>query len=410
MEKNVSEEVVREKFQRLTQVLDERSRRVWAATEAKAIGHGGISIVNRATGLARTTIMRGIEELSGTASGGLVLPQGRIRQTGGGRKSITENFPQITEALESLIEPTRGDPMSPLRWTCKSTRRLADELSRQGFKICARKVSGLLRSLDYSLQANRKTREGIDHPDRNAQFEYISGTIEKYHRTKQPVISVDTKKKELIGDFSNVGKEYRKKGKPEETRTHDFPDKELGKAIPYGVYDLESNEGWVSIGVNHDTARFAANSILTWWEEMGQRKFPNATRIFITADAGGSNGWRTRLWKVALQEIANTMDMNITVSHFPPGTSKWNKIEHRLFSFITQNWRGKPLHDLQTVVNLISNTTTSKGLVVKSAVDSNYYEKGIKVSDEELGRVNLTCHKFHGEWNYTIRKKRNSKM
>ena len=266
-------------------------------------------------------------------------------------------------------------------------------------------MAELLHKLDYSLQANRKTREGINHPDRNAQFEYIYENVRKFLRSGQPVVSVDTKKKELIGDFSNVGKEYRKKGSPVETRMHDFPDKQLGKAIPYGVYDIESNEGWVNIGINHDTARFAVNSIRRWWYEMGQHRFPNATRLLITADAGGSNGWRTRLWKVALQELANEIELNLTVSHFPPGTSKWNKIEHRLFSFITQNWRGKPLYDLQTVVNLISSTTTRAGLTVKSAVDENYYEKGIKVSDQELERINLKRHDFHGEWNYTIRKK-----
>ena len=264
----------------------------------------------------------------------------------------------------------------------------------------------MLHQLDYSLQANRKTREGINHPDRNAQFEYIYESVRKFHRSGQPVVSVDTKKKELLGDFSNVGKEYRKKGSPVETRMHDFPDKQLGKAIPYGVYDIGSNEGWVSVGVNHDTARFAANSILRWWQQMGQHRFPRATRLLITADAGGSNGWRTRLWKVALQELANEIELNLTVSHFPPGTSKWNKIEHRLFSFITQNWRGKPLYDLQTVVNLISSTTTRAGLTVKSAVDDTYYEKGIKVSDQELERINLKRHDFHGEWNYTIQRKR----
>lgn len=396
------------KYFALQQVLDERARRLWAATEARALGFGGVSLVANQTGLARSTIHRGLGELEQIESGNYfdIAQLDRIRKPGAGRKPLIEIYPGIAETLESLIEPTRGDPESPLRWTCKSTRRLAKELTRQGYPVSPRKVAALLCQMGYSLQANRKTREGINHPDRNAQFEYIYESIRKFNRSGQPVISVDTKKKELIGDFSNVGKEYRKKGEPVETRMHDFPDKKLGKAIPYGVYDIESNEGWVNIGINHDTAQFAVNSICKWWQEMGQHRFPRSTRLLITADAGGSNGWRTRLWKVALQELANEIDLNLTVNHFPPGTSKWNKIEHRLFSFITQNWRGKPLYDLQTVVNLISSTTTRAGLIVKSAIDNNYYEKGIKVSDEELEQVKLKQHEFHGEWNYTIRRKR----
>lgn len=397
---------VRSKFESLKTILNERARRLWAASEARELGWGGIAIVETATGISHSTIRKGIRQLTAQAPGE-PLSANRSRRQGAGRKGILHYDPEIAEALESLIDPlTRGDPESPLRWTCKSTRRLADELTEMQHQISPRKVAQLLGQLDYSLQANRKTREGINHPDRNAQFEYIYQSIQKFHRAGQPVISVDTKKKELIGDFSNVGKEYRKKGSPIETRMHDFPDKQLGKAIPYGVYDIESNEGWVNVGINHDTAQFAANSILRWWQEMGQRRFPRATRLLITADAGGSNGWRTRLWKVALQELANEIDLNLTVNHFPPGTSKWNKIEHRLFSFITQNWRGKPLYNLQTVVNLISRTTTRAGLIVKSAVDDTYYEKGIKVSDQELERINLKRHVFHGEWNYTIRRKR----
>ena len=397
---------IRVKYESLKSVLNERARRLWAATEARELGWGGISIVGAAIGMSHTTIRKGIRQLSKQSQSNL-LPVNRSRQEGGGRKGILHYDPQIADALESLIDPhTRGDPESPLRWTCKSTRRLATELTRKRHRVSPRKVAQLLGQLDYSLQANRKTREGINHPDRNAQFEYIYENVNKFLRSGQPVISVDTKKKELLGDFSNVGKEYSKKGLPVETRMHDFPDKQLGKAIPYGVYDIESNEGWVNIGINHDTARFAANSILRWWQEMGHCRFPKATRLLITADAGGSNGWRTRLWKVALQELANEIDLNLTVTHFPPGTSKWNKIEHRLFSFITQNWRGKPLYDLQTVVNLISSTTTQAGLVVKSAIDETYYEKGIKVSDRELERVSLRRHDFHGEWNYTIRRKR----
>ena len=397
---------VKSKFASLKSILNERARRLWAASEARELGWGGIDVVQTATGISHSTIRKGIRQLT-EQSKSEPLPLNRSRRKGGGRKGILHYDPKIAEALESLIDPvTRGDPESPLRWTCKSTRHLADELTEKQHQISPRKVAELLHQLGYSLQANRKTREGINHPDRNAQFEYIYESIRKFHRSGQPVISVDTKKKELIGDFSNVGKEYRKKGFPVETRMHDFADKQLGKAIPYGVYDIESNEGWVSVGLNHDTAQFAANSILRWWQQMGQHRFPRATRLLITADAGGSNGWRTRLWKVALQQLADEIDLNLTVSHFPPGTSKWNKIEHRLFSFVTQNWRGKPLYDLQTVVNLISSTTTRAGLTVKSAVDDTYYEKGIKVSDQELERINLKRHDFHGEWNYTIRRKR----
>lgn len=399
---------VGDKYFVLQKVLGERARRLWAATEAKTFGFGGVSLVANQTGLARSTIYRGLDELKQIEADCYadIAELGCDRRPGAGRKSIVEVYPGISEALESLIEPVRGDPESSLRWTCKSTRRLAEELTTQGYCVSPRKVAALLYEMEYSLQANRKTREGINHPDRNSQFEYIYQSIKKFHRSAQPVISVDTKKKELLGDFSNKGKEYRKKGCPVETRTHDFPDKELGKAIPYGVYDIESNEGWVNVGINHDTAQFAVNSIRRWWQEMGQYRFPKASRLLITADAGGSNGWRTRLWKVSLQELAKEIDMNLTVSHFPPGTSKWNKIEHRLFSFITQNWRGKPLYNLQAVVNLISNTTTKAGLVVKSAVDNTFYEKGIKVSDQELTRVAISRHKFHGEWNYTIRRKR----
>jgi hypothetical protein len=396
---------VKTKFESLKNILSERARRLWAASEARELGWGGITIVETATGISHTTIRKGIRQLAEQPQEKR-LPVDRSRCEGAGRKGILFYDPNIADALVSLIEPvTRGDPESPLRWTCKSTRRLATELTKMQHQISPRKVAQLLHQLGYSLQANRKTREGMNHPDRNAQFEYIYESVKKFNRSGQPVISVDTKKKELIGDFSNVGKEYRKKGEPVETRMHDFPDKQLGKAIPYGVYDIESNEGWVNIGINHDTAQFAVNSIRRWWQEMGQHRFPRATRLLITADAGGSNGWRTRLWKVALQELANEIDLNLTVHHFPPGTSKWNKIEHRLFSFITQNWRGKPLYDLQTVVNLISSTTTKAGLIVKSAIDDNYYEKGIKVSDKELEQVKLKRHEFHGEWNYTIKRK-----
>ncbi len=396
---------VANKYLALKDALNERARRLWAATEAISLGRDGITCVSKATGIARSTIRRGIEELA-DESKSETPRSSRIRLPGGGRKKVVDTYPGIEQKLESLIEPVRGDPMTPLRWTCKSTRRLSEELGKQGYPVSPRKVSTLLRDLDYSLQANRKMREGINHPDRNEQFEYIYDTIAKFHRSHQPVISVDTKKKELLGDFSNSGREYRKKGEYISTRTHDFMDKELGKAVPYGVYDINSNEGWVSVGVSGDTSRFAANTILKWWSEMGHRRFPKASRIYITADAGGSNGWRTRLWKIAVQELATKTGLNVTVSHFPPGTSKWNKIEHRLFSFITQNWRGKPLYDLGTVVNLISSTTTQAGLTVRSCVDKRHYETGIKVTDAELAAIRLRRHAFHGEWNYTIKAKR----
>ena len=408
MDRRSSVAVIQKKYRMLSAALDEKTRRLWAASEATSVGWGGVSIVSKATGLAHTTIRRGVRDLEGVASStDKIVGSSRVRRAGAGRKNIVESNPQICETLESLIEPaTRGDPESALKWTCKSTRRLSAELNQQGHSIGPTRVRALLHELDYSLQANRKTREGIDHPDRDAQFSYINEKVKKFLRSGQPAISVDTKKKELVGDFSNAGREYRKKGSAVETRMHDFVDKALGKAIPYGIYDIESNEGWVTIGVNHDTAQFAANSIRRWWTEMGQDRFPRATRLLITADAGGSNGWRTRLWKVVLQELAKELEMNVTVCHFPPGTSKWNKIEHRLFSFITQNWRGKPLYDLQTIVSLISHTTTEAGLIVKSSIDDTQYETGIKVSDEELAAVSMKPHEFHGEWNYTIRRKK----
>lgn len=393
------------KYEMLCPSMNERVRRLWAGTEAQLIGRGGITLVSKATGIAHTTIRRGIRELAEQTEGN--SPQSRVRRPGGGRKKIVETDPLLLEALESLLDPvTRGDPESPLRWTCKSTRRLSEELAKVRHPVCPRKVGYLLNEAGYSLQANRKTREGSSHPDRDAQFQYINARVMAFQRQRQPTISVDTKKKELVGDFSNVGKEYRKKGCPDEVSVHDFPDKNLGKAIPYGVYDIASNEGWVNVGVDHDTAQFAAHSILTWWREMGQFRFPRATRLMITADGGGSNSSRSRLWKVALQDLANVLDMSLSVCHFPPGTSKWNKIEHRLFSFITQNWRGKPLRSFQAIVNLISSTTTKAGLTVKAHVDTNQYETGIRISDAEMARLRLFRHKFHGDWNYTVRPRR----
>jgi transposase len=392
---------VREKYRLMSPSFTERTRRLWCAVESSQLGWGGISIVHHATGLSITTIRRGIKELEDTPE----LSPLQSRLSGGGRKKITEHYPDLPDALEALIAPVmRGDPESPLRWTCKSTRRLADELKYVGYDVGATAVRFILHELEYSLQGNKKTREGEDHPDRNEQFLYINNRVKRFLQAGQPVISVDTKKKENLGNYSNVGREWCPKGKPLETKMHDFPDKELGKAVPYGVYDIGRNEGWVNVGISHDTSQFAANSIRRWWTRMGSDRFPNATRLLITADAGGSNGYTRRLWKVELQKLATFMGVDITVCHFPPGTSKWNKIEHRLFSFITQNWRGKPLYDLVTVVNLISNTTTSKGLFVKSAVDTKVYQKGIEVCDCELAAIKLKPHDFHGEWNYNVEK------
>jgi len=327
----------------------------------------------------------------------------RVRRPGGGRRPVTETDPGLLAALESLLEPvTRGDPQSPLRWTCKSTRRLAEELARQDHCVGPRTVAALLQRAGYSLQANRKTREGISHPDRNAQFEYINASVARFLIRGQPAISVDTKKKELVGDFKNGGREWHPQGQPEEVRVHDFLDKTLGKAIPYGVYDMINNQGWVNVGIDHDTAQFATNSIRRWWHEMGQDRFPKAKELLITADGGGSNGHRTRLWKVSLQGLADELGLALSVCHFPPGTSKWNKIEHRLFSFITQNWRGRPLVSHQAIVNLIASTTTSTGLIVKAALDTNHYDTEIKVSDKELAQLQLQRHEFHGDWNYTV--------
>lgn len=389
-------------YRLLAPEMDERRRRQWAAAEARELGYGGVSLVARATGLSRPTITAGLRELE-LSSKKRAAAATRIRRPGGGRTPLAEADPDLLGALEALIEPaTRGDPESPLRWTCKSTARLADELTRQRHPVSDRTVAALLKQSGYSLQANRKSREGSSHPDRNAQFEFINSQVKSFQRRRQPVISVDTKKKELVGDFKNSGREWRPQGTPEDVRVHDFLDKKLGKAIPYGVYDLASNEGWVSVGITHDTARFAVASIRRWWTEMGAARFPKGKDLMITADGGGSNSSRNRLWKVALQNLADELGLTLHVCHFPPGTSKWNKIEHRLFSFITQNWRGKPLVSHQAIVNLIASTTTRTGLVVKAALDTNHYETRIKVADAELQQVNLKRNVFHGEWNYTI--------
>ena len=396
-------ERIRTKFWSLDAVLDERSRRQWAATEAREYGYGGVTAVARATGLARNTIASGIRELEYREQHPDEPVSARLRHSGAGRRLLIQADPTLVAALEALVEPlTRGDPESPLRWTCKSTRRLAGELASQGHRIGYRTVAWLLHEAGYSLQANRKTREGNQHPDRNAQFEFINAQAARFQKRRQPVISVDAKKKELVGDFKNPCREWRPKGDPENVRVHDFQDKGLGKAIPYGVYDVTNNQGWVSVGIDHDTAYFATASIRRWWQEMGTQRFPRATELFITADGGGSNSHRTRLWKVALQELADDLGLRLTVSHFPPGTSKWNKVEHRLFSFITQNWRGKPLASVQVIVSLIAATRTKKGLIVKAAVDESKYETGITVTDEQMAKLNLKPATFHGEWNYTI--------
>ena len=397
-------ERIRQKFLALSPVMDERMRRQWAASEASALGWGGVSAVVEATGLAFNTVKVGMRELDQRAARPDEPVSDRIRRSGGGRKRLTHTDPQLLEALEALVDPaTRGHPQSPLRWTCKSTAKLADELTRQNHPVTDRTVATLLKQAGYSLQANRKTREGNQHPDRNAQFEHINAQVIAFHKQRQPVISVDTKKKELVGDFKNGGSEWLPQGRPQEVRVHDFKDKQLGKAIPYGVYDLASNEGWVSVGITHDTARFAAASIHRWWIEMGAARFPRARKLMITADGGGSNSSRNRLWKVALQELSDELGLPLHVCHFPPGTSKWNKIEHRLFCFITKNWRGRPLISHEAIVQLISNTTTDTGLLVRAALDDAEYETGIKVTDRQLAQVSLKRSDFHGDWNYTVR-------
>ncbi len=396
-------ESIRRKFDSLSHLMDERARWCWAAAEAMELGWGGVSAVSLATSMSRTTITEGIKQLR---RGDYTAPEadGRIRRLGGGRKPVTETDPELLGALERLVDPlSRGDPQSPLRWTLKSTQRLARELTSQNHPVGARTVAALLRKAGYSLLANRKTREGAQHPDRNRQFEYINDQVRRFQHCGQPAISVDTKKKELVGDFKNAGRQWRPKDNPEQVRVHDFKDKDLGKAIPYGVYDMLNNQGWVSVGIDHDTAQFATRSILLWWTEMGSARFPHARRLLITADGGGSNSHRSRLWKLSLQELANETGLKLVVCHFPPGTSKWNKIEHRLFSYITQNWQGEPLATLQTIVELIGSTTTKGGLKVRARLDTKSYETRIKVTDEELAAVKLERHETHGSWNYTIK-------
>jgi transposase len=392
---------IRRRFKLIEQHLDERMRRLVAAAEAEAVGGGGVSLVARATGVSRRAIRIGAQEL--TARGRHPLAAGRIRRPGGGRKRTVDQDPTLIADLEKLIEPTaRGDPESPLRWTCKSVRRLAAELTRQGHRTSHRMVAEVLHQLGYSLQANRKTIEGTHHPDRNAQFEYINARVRACLRGGEPAISVDTKKKELVGPFKNGGREWAAQGQPTRVRVHDFVLPGLGRAIPYGVYDLGTNTGWVSVGIDHDTAAFAVESIRRWWKWMGVRAYPHARRLLITADAGGSNGVRLRLWKVELQKLADELRLPISVCHFPPGTSKWNKIEHRLFSFISQNWRGKPLISHEVIVKLIASTTTTTGLRVRSRLDTQSYPAGLKVSRQAVDALALRPDSFHGDWNYTI--------
>lgn len=387
------------KFNSLVGDLDERGRRRWAATEAMALGRGGITAVATATGLSDRTIRTGILELHSENP----LSSGRQRKAGAGRKPLEYFQRDLVDAIDRLVEPTeRGDPQSPLRWTCKSLNNLQRELRKQGYSVGRTKVSNVLRSQGYSLQGNRKAREGTDHPDRNAQFEHIARRVAACRRGGRPAISVDTKKKETLGKKANVGREYRPKGQPTEVDTHDFPDKELGKAIPYGVYDIDSNEAWVSVGVSRDTAEFAVEAIRRWWKRLGTKRYKHPTRLLITADSGGSNGNRNRLWKYELQRLADQTGMIIEVCHYPPGTSKWNKIEHRLFCHITRNWRGVPLETHQVVVNLVSSTRTDEGLEVHCRLDANDYPEGRKITDTEMALVRIKRNAFHGDWNYEI--------
>ena len=397
------EAAIRERFQSIEWALNERLRRLYAAAEAKAIGHGGITLVQKATGVARGSIQQGMKELSQRSELSEDDSSRRIRRAGGGRKASVKNDEELQAALERLIEPvTRGDPESPLRWTCKSLRQLESELRSQGYVVSHTSIGDLLKKLGYSLQGNRKTLEGGDHPDRNEQFEFINARAEEAMRNGQPVISVDTKKKELVGQYKNGGKELRPKGCPEQVNVYDFVDRDLGRANPYGVYDMTKNLGWVGVGTDHDTASFAVSTIRRWWFAMGKELYPGAQELLITADGGGSNGSRVRLWKLELQKLANELGIPIRVSHFPPGTSKWNKIEHRLFSYISMNWRGKPLVSHEAIVNLIASTTTRKGLKVRAGLDSGHYPKGVKVTDEEFGAIHISRDEFHGEWNYSI--------
>lgn len=397
-------DAIRRKFEVLKPELDERSRRIWAASEADSVGYGGIVVVSKATGLAESTIRIGRKELRESYGSEKEPSKRRIRQIGGGRKPLVAKDGDLVSLLDALVDPTsRGDPMSPLRWTCKSTRRLAQELTASGHTISHNKVGEILNKLGYSLQSTRKKMEGKSHPDRNAQFEFINNRVRDFQNRSQPVVSVDAKKKELIGRFDNSGREYQPKGNPEETETYDFPSLADGKGLPYGVYDVAKNQGWVSIGTDHDTGQFAVHTIRQWWYQMGQAVYPHAKELLVTADGGGSNGSRNRLWKCELQRFVDETKLSVSVCHFPPGTSKWNKIEHRMFSHITKNWRGRPLESYEVVVNLIAHTTTKAGLEIKAALDQGEYPIGIRISDDEIAELKLEKNEFHGEWNYALR-------
>src|SRR3954449_7441537 len=397
----IDADTIRARYEQMASFLDERGRRLFVAGEALSLGHGGVTAVAAATGMARSTSNRGMPDLkTGHADLG-----GAIRRPGGGRKRAVETQPGLLAALEALIEDAiRGDPEAPLRWVSRSQRNIAEALRRQGFEVSQKLVGRLLRDLKYSCQANRKTREGSSHPDRNAQFEYINATVKAAITAGEPAISVDTKKKELVGDFKNPGRELRPKGDPEAVRVHDFKIPELGKVAPYGVYDIAANQGWVNVGIDADTAAFAVESIRRWWERLGRARYPEASRLVITADCGGSNGARVRLWKRELQRFANETGLAVTVAHLPPGTSKWNRIDHRLFAYISQNWRGKPLVSHQVIVQLIGATTTQTGLTVRCELDAGCYPRGIKVSDAEMDAINIERHTSHGDWNYTIKR------
>lgn len=393
-------EVIAKKVEILRPLLDERLLRLWAATEAQALGHGGITAVAAATGLSRTTISTGIAQIE---SGAAAQVDGRVRRPGGGRKRKETHDPGLLAALDALVEPgTRGDPESPLRWTCLSVRQLATTLTRQGHPVSPQKVAQMLHEAGYSLQGTQKTLEGTTHPDRDAQFRHIADKVAEMQREAEPVISVDTKKKELVGDFSNRGREWQPQGEPVPVRVHDFVDPDLGKAIPYGVYDLSANDGWVSVGVDHDTAAFAVETIRRWWLTMGSERYPKATKLLVTADSGGSNSARVRAWKAGLQRLADELGLPISVCHYPPGTSKWNKIEHRMFSRITQNWRGRPLVSHEAIVNLIANTKSTTGLKIRAALDDGEYPLGVKIPDDQMKALRLSRDEFHGEWNYTL--------
>jgi hypothetical protein len=395
---------IKAKYTSLEPVLDERARRLWAAAEARAIGRGGITQVAEATGLSRVTIRAGLSQLDLPASPtDRRVADGRLRRPGGGRKPLVDHDPGLLRDLEALVDPvTRGDPMSPLRWTCKSAEQLASALRSRGHAASERTVNRLLHALGYSLQANRKTIEGKGHPDRDAQFQDINRRVKAFQRQGQPVVSVDAKKKELVGQFRNGGREWQPEGQPEEVEVYDFAKKDLGKAIPYGIYDQTTNTGWVSVGIDHDTAEFAVETLRRWWRKMGSEVYPRARRLLITADGGGSNGSRCRLWKMELQGLADETGLRISVCHFPPGTSKWNKIEHRMFCHITENWRGRPLVSREVVVNLIGHTTTKTGLAIRSELDEGSYPTGRAVSDEQMKGLSIRRDKYHGEWNYTL--------